>query len=396
MPALLGAPSGSTSSGLPCASAAAQRSTSPATSPATGAVCPVSNVTVMHRILLTFALACAGLAGFQSIRAQVPGVGGNDAFLAAHRTAVAANPAGVEVTLRLAGGRSRFKQGEIVALELVFTNTGPGTYTLSPRAYDRSGRLDVDEISVDPREGVVDPLHDYYHCCMFGFAGGGLSSMPAVLTAESQVIPLDVNEWWRFDRPGRFRLYVTSRRVEPRPWPDPPDHSAWPRVTSNIIEIEVETGGPVGFDEARAPGRVLRFAGTQAAAREMARRLLPPDADQTAHRVGSDTFECRYGLIGSPHRRFLVPQMEGLLDAAPGGVSRAFIETLAILAAVLQSPVPPPDSGVKPAVELAERGRRDGEYRRLLDRYTARAARRNPAHARGPAPASSAADSRAY
>lgn len=347
----------------------------------------------MHRIALALVLLGSGLG---AVLAQARPGTANDPFLDAHRTALAANPSGVELRLRLANGRTRFRLGETITLELVFTNSGPGSYVLSTRTYDRSGRLDVDRISVDPRDGVVDPLHDYYHCCMFGFVGGGLSSVPPVLTTESQLISLEVNEWWRFDKPGRSRLYVTSRRVEPHPWPDPPDPAAWPRVTSNIVAFEIEPGDPGDADPAGVPGRVLRFAGTRAAAREMARRLLPPEADETAHRVGSDAFECRYGLIGSPHRRMLVPEMERLIEKAPGGVSREFIETLAFLATVLQSPVPPPDSGVGPAVEMAERERREGEYRRLLEHYASLAVRRHRAPGWGSTPASSAPDSRVY
>ena len=347
----------------------------------------------MHRTILTLVLLGSGLG---AALAQVRPGAANDPFLDAHRTAVAANPSGVELRLRLANGRARFPLGETITLELVFSNTGPGSYVLSTRTYDRSGRLGVDQITVDPRDGVVDPLYDYYHCCLFGFIGGGLSSIPPVLTAEPQVIPLEVNEWWRIDKPGRFRLYVTSRRVEPHPWPDPPDPGAWPRVTSNIVEFEVETSDHGDADPVNVPGRVLRFAATRAAAREMARRLLSPDADEADARVGSDAFECRYGLIGSPHRPYVVQEMERLLNSDPPGVSRAFVRTLAFLATVLQSPVHPPDSGVDPAVEMAERERREGEYRRWLEHYTSLAARRHRAPGRGSTPASSAPDSRVY
>jgi hypothetical protein len=83
-------------------------------------------------------------------------------FTEAHRAAVSNNPEGVELTIRFADGRPRFRQGEIVTLELAFTSRKVKAYGLDNRSYDRSGRLDLDVISVDPRPGVVDPLYDYY------------------------------------------------------------------------------------------------------------------------------------------------------------------------------------------------------------------------------------------
>jgi hypothetical protein len=49
----------------------------------------------------------------------------------------------------------RFEQNEIITLELAFTSSRPGAYTISNASYDRSGRLLADRVIVEPPNVVT-------------------------------------------------------------------------------------------------------------------------------------------------------------------------------------------------------------------------------------------------
>jgi hypothetical protein len=62
------------------------------------------------------------------------------------------------------------------------------------------------------REDVVDPYLDYFATGVLGGMAGGLRGYP-VLGAEPYRIEVDLNDWFRFDRPGTYRLYLKSHRL---------------------------------------------------------------------------------------------------------------------------------------------------------------------------------------
>src|SRR5215468_9971319 len=152
-------------------------------------------------------------------------------FDEAHHTALAQNPPDLLFRAELADGRKKFRQGETVALNLVYSSSSSGKYRLDAAQYDRSGRIESDTFHVDPSDGVADPIADYFSS-IFARIGGGLRSMPALDSSPTQIV-VDLNEWMRFDRPGRYRLYVTSRRVGYIA------ASGGVSVTSNLLEFEI-------------------------------------------------------------------------------------------------------------------------------------------------------------
>src|SRR5215470_11409368 len=68
------------------------------------------------------------------------------------------NPANISFTIRLAGGRGVFSQGEVIRIETSFSSSLPKKYEMSLQAWDRSGRLRLDEFHIDPEEGFSDPM----------------------------------------------------------------------------------------------------------------------------------------------------------------------------------------------------------------------------------------------
>src|SRR5262245_34341048 len=115
------------------------------------------NVTHRHIALLLFIwIAASGVAVAQQ----------QDPFIACQKTQSAENPAGVSFIIQTKNNQTRFRQGEVISLQLSFSSSQPKKYHLDNATYDRSGRLDIDAFHVDPASGVSDPLSDYFN---FGF-----------------------------------------------------------------------------------------------------------------------------------------------------------------------------------------------------------------------------------
>jgi hypothetical protein len=265
-------------------------------------------------------------------------------FDEAHRVAVAQDPPDLLFRAELADGRTKFRQGETIKLNLVYSSSSFGKYRLDAAQYDRSGRLESDAFHVDPSDGVVDPIADYFSSIVAVF-GGGLRSMPTLDSSSTQVA-VDLNEWIRFDRPGRYRLYVTSRRVSYSA------ASGGVAVTSKLLEFEIvppdskweaevirragrNLDSQDGREKRTAGCRLLRFLGSRAAVDEIIRRYRPDDRDCS--------FEFIFGLIGAPDRSFVVARMEGRLRANHGEVDSSFIRNLALLRYKLDHPGKPSD-----------------------------------------------------
>ncbi|HEY3580157.1 MAG TPA: hypothetical protein VGK82_06415, partial [Pyrinomonadaceae bacterium] len=265
-----------------------------------------------------------------------------DAFVRENNTKRAQNLDGVSFTIRFKDNQRQFQQGELMRLELSFASTKPHTFVVDAATYDRSGRLDCDNFVLDQYDAVVDPLYDYFHSFM-GFVAGGLRSIPE-LTEKPEVINADLNEWLRFDKPGRYRLYVVSSRVGRK------DHRGKPLapVVSNIVEFEIVPAdkkwasqqfaqaitalAKPGADD-RGDCRTLRFLGIKAAVTEMIKR-------SRGEPHGCD-FDFSFGLIGSPHRDFVIEELEKALSAPEQPVTATLLNTLTLLDVTRQTtPLP--------------------------------------------------------
>ena len=248
----------------------------------------------------------------------------------------------VVLTLRLADGRRQFRPGEIIPIELEFRSATPKRFAVDGATYDRSGRLMIDELVVDPIDDVSDPMLDYFGSSG-GFIGGGLRSI-GVLGEKPFTVKLELNEWFRFDKPGRYTLLVKSRRVT--------DESSTPPgpvpVESNTVSFEIVSRDAAWeaseleaarrmIDTDRPPlgaargCRTMRFLGTEAAAMEMIRRS-GANIDQGCE------FEYLAGLFSAANREAVVRAMEAGLRAADQPVTGSYLRTLSKLSVYLQHP----------------------------------------------------------
>jgi hypothetical protein len=307
-----------------------------------------------------------------------------DQFLAQQKKRLEQNPDAVSFEVQTKNKQTRFRQGEVISLQLSFSSNQPKKYHLDSAAYDRSGRLDIDTFHVDPTGGTSDPLSDYFN---FGFAfmGGGLRGYPS-LESKPYVVKDDLNEWCRFDRPGKYRLYVTSHRVATGSFGDVENQAVV--VTSNVIELEIVPADVAwarqtiasasatldsknSGDNYRDACRVLRFLGTRQAVSELVKRFDGTDSDSGCQ------FEFDFGLRSTPHRAFAISEMETQLAAADFPVTNQFLGVLAFLSFLQQNVPPLPHIEQNDSDEAHKLWRRSWErrneiYDEILDGYRQR------------------------
>jgi hypothetical protein len=252
------------------------------------------------------------------------------------------SPPDVKLTVRVRGDQSVFQIGEVIPLDLSFTSSTPNKYRLEMATYDRTGRFNIQSFAVQPLSGWDDPLGSYFYYFRPGFAGGARSAK--VLSTEPAVIQLEMNEWVRFQNPGQYRVTVKSARVSKLgPRLDVPGDGV--RISSNELlltivpateawqlrtlqqALAVLNAPPVGrsWRDTQQPAvKALRYLGTAAAAREMARRLLPNERNWTN--------DYRLGLVASPAREAALDEMRALLVDPDFPVGGLFLDTMSIIA----------------------------------------------------------------
>jgi hypothetical protein len=336
--------------------------------------------TLLRQSLLCAVLLLASQAHAQTSLARSST---SDTFAKTNRELVAKNPEGLGFALTFKDKQKQFQfhPGEIIRLELAFSSTLPETYTFNAANYDRSGRLDIDSFVVNKPDDVTDPLIDYYRGGLFGFMGGGLFGS-FLLAKEPQLINYDLNEWIRFDKPGKYRLYVVSGRITK----GKPFHSGATAVSavSNVIEFEIVPANPewerktlsdvravldsaeAKEDRRREACRVLRFLGTEGAIKESIRRYRGQDP--------TCDFQYDFGLLGAPRRAFAVAEMEAAINAPDQPITGGFLRTIAFLSYLSDHPNPLPDypreNESEQKVWQSQMAQRRSAYDELVERYT--------------------------
>jgi hypothetical protein len=240
---------------------------------------------------------------------------------------------GVKLKVRIKGDRAGFHVGELIPLELSFTSASPNTYQIDTASYDRSGRLGEESFQVEPAEGSDDPLALYFQSYA-GFIGGGLRGFKRLSTVPS-VIERPLNEWVRFNQPGRYHVVVTSMRAnrvgsnfgsQPLEIPTAelwvtiiPATAEWQAATLARARTLLSGQGHASAAEAMS---ILRYLGTAGAAREMARGLNDPNA----------AFQYKLGLASTPDRDAALKILDELLHDPDFPVNGLFLDTMSLVA----------------------------------------------------------------
>jgi hypothetical protein len=241
-------------------------------------------------------------------------------------------------SVRLSSGRSTYALGERIPLDLEFGGQADDDFYWSTETYDRSGRMGAETYEVTPGDGFEDPLDDYFNGGLFGIPGGGLRGTRA-LDGSSFRIHVDLNEWVRFTKPGRYELTVSSRRLARYSGQPSPVVSATPvqivivRAAEGWAEREVEQA--VSALEQGSGGRgkestqILRHLGTKGAARALVKHYAALDVQAS--------FDLLAALVASPHRALIVEAMEARIDAGDP-LPPDFIERVSYLKGLLEMP----------------------------------------------------------
>lgn len=226
-----------------------------------------------------------------------------------HASQVRANPQGIHFELRTADGRKRFRVGEPIPIELRFSSSIPRTYEFDAALYDRSGRMLTERFEVDVVEGrsgaYADPLEDFYSTGLLIGAAGGLRRR-SVLDVDAESIPAYLNEWVRFDQPGRYRVYAKSFRVGYGDG-DPAEKAP---VVSGLLELEIvqPEAGWAAAQLTRPLGQV-RFLNSPEALQILARSLVRSEEDYSPAMLG---------LAGARDRELAQTALEKELANPPG------------------------------------------------------------------------------
>jgi len=248
-----------------------------------------------------------------------------------------------DFVIRLRDGQRKFRQGQIITVELGYGASAQAPAKRFPDHPDQPG-LAVDQFVLLPRTGVVDPLRDF-----LGSVGGWDGPPPRVVPfveAEASWTTAVINEWFRFDKPGEYTLRVLAHAVRASYEAYGSRPAGANTVESNALEFEIvsaepawqaatlqkaleslETKSPV---ESQQYGcRILRFLATPQAVDKMVEHYADPDI------CGADY---RDGLFAFPDREYAVRTLEDGLLKPSVVVSAGYLDTLARLSAYLQHP----------------------------------------------------------
>lgn len=112
----------------------------------------------------------------------------------------------VEARLSLADGKTVYRMGEPIRLVLSFTAARDG-YKLEQTA--AGVPLSLDDVILSPHLGVFDWAYEYQD----GKRYYDDVSIPAKLSAAPTSVELPLNNFVRFDKPGRYSVRVKTQRV---------------------------------------------------------------------------------------------------------------------------------------------------------------------------------------
>jgi hypothetical protein len=249
------------------------------------------------------------------------------------------NASSVRLQIEAPFGRSVYRIGEAVPLQLVFSTSGPPQFRLQPFPSSRRAGSAPDVITVEPQSGWDDPLGGFFRSCPIMFTGG-LYDAPT-LTNNPIKVPLILNDWVRFQRAGDYYLTVRSNRVIAiDTFPNMPQPSLEARFSLHIdaaskdwqsqtLDDAMKVLNSIKSDsselsqqqERRTALNAVRFLGTEEAAYAMVRLLASEPY----------SYELLAGIVGSPARNTVETEMRRLLVDPRFPVVREFLCALAIV-----------------------------------------------------------------
>ena len=271
-------------------------------------------------------------------------------FDSRHTEAAARNPTDLHLRLSLAGGRTQFYRGELIKVQYELTSDTPDKYRSGDIWDDGSGRSRFESFICDRTSDSADPLEGHWtiwetlYNAHFRRTNGSWKKLTENPVTESW----DLNEFMRFDQPGKYRIYAVTRHVVADPSPGRDRFAGGPPLTSNILELEILPADPAWpADQLQHAVETMILSRRNERARQAAaktiRYLQTAEAldAMASHYTGAsldvDT-QLLAGLIGFRDRAAAVKRMEQQLLAPDFGISRQFLFSLGVMKLRLASP----------------------------------------------------------
>jgi hypothetical protein len=251
------------------------------------------------------------------------------------------SPATGTVKLTLKGGQSVYHEGEIIPLERTVT------YRLvqyHPRAGPNLRRFSFCLIP----EGS-DPLQDDEESGLWGGAGGSFPSGPYGVfdPGVTYVDDMVLNESKSMP-PGSYSLRMgISNEVKFQVLPATPEWQAEQLASAlAVLDADHAKDTPSDIERTKQAVRVLRFLGSEASTRELARRFWSYDRQRQVHPISAeypinpffygyersqDYWDIKAGLIASPYRAVAIEELTAAIHDPHHPATRAMVETLALL-----------------------------------------------------------------
>ena len=249
----------------------------------------------------------------------------------------------VSLEARTKDGRSEYRIGEPIALQLTFSSSSKQYIVDTSFRFSHLSRQ-MDEFIVSPSEGVTDPMEDYRRALSknvlaFDF-NGGLRGFGR-LGDKPVTLDLFLNRYVRFSKPGHYVLSIRDRRVSVvRHAPNEPAQEieliSKPLIlTIASADAEWQQGQLVSALEVlkKGPGvdvnacEIVTSLGTPEAEVAMADGLL--DENSASVSCGFS-----YALLGVRNRTLVLEHMQKKLESPETSVAPQFVETMASLMAV--------------------------------------------------------------
>jgi hypothetical protein len=261
--------------------------------------------------------------------------------------ASAQNAGPVRVNLTLAEGKTTYRIGEPIVLELAFTASEPG-YSLNSTT--TSPASPVDTLFLSPTKDVFPWLDDQARGHRYG---PDYASITSLEQNEPATVALSLNAVYRFDAPGHYKVHVVTNRVSSG---DLLHSQAVGPLTSNEVEFEIAAMSDA--DEAARAATLekqIREANHIEYAQSLAEELdwLTGDAStrvKLSLYLRPKTFypfavDVTRGLWTARNREMVVAELErSLRDLSdPGSGSSSLLEITAALKARLAVPFDPAD-----------------------------------------------------
>lgn len=264
-----------------------------------------------------------------------------DAFAELNKLLVEKNPADLQYQILTESGKTQFRMGETINLILRFTSTASNKYqVVRKNGIPISATILKDYVHTDPAGGGANPRANFSPTILpGGYSGGG----PFVTIWNAPVnLPTELNEDWRFDKPGKYRIFLQSPRLLPVGARGPASIRGAEMVCSNIIELEILPPNPVWIQTQFAAAKsMLNDAKTLDTVRLDAIRVLKNLQTEEAAQVliaamGETRFDRRFttpmrdALFQSRYREFV---LEGLrkLASDPQTCTPAITDALEVI-----------------------------------------------------------------